>query len=75
MNKKEIARQKAIEAMKSMSARAAELGLTDMSLDEINAEIDATRRERDRLTASSLMIRTCHDELALDARYCDCRCN
>lgn len=33
------------------------MGLTDMSLDEINAEIDATRRERDRLTASSLMIR------------------
>lgn len=57
MNKREIARQKAIEAMKSMRARAAELGLTDMSLDEINAEIDATQCERDRFTASSLMIR------------------
>lgn len=36
--------KKALEAMKRCQARAEELGIADMTLEEINAEIDAYRR-------------------------------
>lgn len=36
----------ALEAMKSMSEKAKKAGISNMTLDEINAEIEASRAER-----------------------------
>ena len=47
-DKKEESADEAIMAMINMSRMAEEAGIADMTLDEINAEIDAVRRgERD----------------------------
>ncbi len=42
--KTEITREGALAAFNAIRSKAAEDGLTDMSLEEINAEINATRR-------------------------------
>ena len=39
-----FSRERALEAMKEIRASALRNGVADMSLDEINAEIDAARR-------------------------------
>jgi len=44
--KTELNDSRAIRAMKQLSDEAVENGTADMSLDEINAEIDAVRAER-----------------------------
>lgn len=44
MNLNDLAENKAISAMKSASRIAEENGLSDMSLEEINAEIAETRK-------------------------------
>ncbi|MCD7846440.1 MAG: hypothetical protein LUG49_00165 [Oscillospiraceae bacterium] len=38
--------KRALEAMKAISRRAEELGIADMTLDEINAEIAEARKEK-----------------------------
>ena len=45
MNVKDIPKNRGIEAMKAASAIAEEYGMSDMTLDEINAEISETRRQ------------------------------
>lgn len=44
MNLNDLSENKAVKAMKAASRIAAENGLTDMTLDEINAEIAETRK-------------------------------
>ncbi|MCR5735478.1 MAG: type II toxin-antitoxin system RelB/DinJ family antitoxin [Lachnospiraceae bacterium] len=44
MNVNDIPRNRGLEAMKEASRIANENGIADMSLDEINAEINATRK-------------------------------
>lgn len=44
--KTETNESRAVRAMKQLSAEAAQNGTADMSLEEINAEIDAVRAER-----------------------------
>jgi len=45
MNLNELSESKAIKAMKSASRIAAENGISDMSLEEINAEITEVRKQ------------------------------
>ena len=47
MPKEDYKAERGYRAMQEISESAAKNGLADMSLDEINAEIDAYRRERD----------------------------
>jgi len=44
MNLNDLSENKAISAMKSASRIAEEIGISDMTLDEINAEITAARK-------------------------------
>ena len=44
MNLNDLSENKAVRAMKAASRIAAEKGLSDMTLDEINAEIAETRK-------------------------------
>ena len=46
MNVNDIPKNKGIEAMRAASKIAEESGISDMTLDEINKEIKATRRKR-----------------------------
>ena len=45
MNVNDIPRNKGIEAMRTASKRAEEAGVSDMTLDDINKEIKASRRK------------------------------
>ena len=45
MNVNDIPKNRGIEAMKAASRIAEENGIADMSLEEINTEIDASRRQ------------------------------
>ena len=45
MNVDDIPRNKGMEAIKEASRIANENGISDMTLDEINAEIDAVRKQ------------------------------
>jgi len=45
MNENDLPKNKGIEAMKESSRIASENGISDMSLDEINAEIAAAREQ------------------------------
>lgn len=45
MNVNDIPQNKGIEAMKTASKRAEETGISDMTLDDINKEIKASRRK------------------------------
>ncbi len=44
MNVNDLPKNKGLEAMMEASRIASEYGISDMSLDEINAEIEATRK-------------------------------
>ena len=44
-NVNDIPRNKGLEAMKEASRKASENGISDMTLDEINAEIGAVRKQ------------------------------
>ena len=44
MNVKELPKNRGLEAMKEASRIATENGIADMTLDEINAEIDLARK-------------------------------
>ena len=48
MNVNEVPRNKGIAAMKEASRIAEESGISDMSLEEINAEINLARRREDK---------------------------
>lgn len=45
MNVNDIPRNRGLEAMREASRIASEGGISDMTLDEINAEIDAVRKQ------------------------------
>lgn len=45
MNVNDIPRNRGLEAMKEAGRIASENGISDMTLDEINAEIDAVRKQ------------------------------
>jgi DNA-damage-inducible protein J len=47
MNVEEIEENQAIRTMREISSRAKETGISEMSLDEINAEIQEVRRKNE----------------------------